>query len=60
MNLTLPNLKPPIPNGSPIVAFYKKIDFQMPTAKNQFQILNLHPKNLKYIFEKVPFLMPLN
>ena len=27
-----------------------KIGFQMPTAKNRFQILNLHPK--KHVFKK--------
>ena len=27
-----------------------KIDFPMPTAKNRFQILNLHPKKL--VFKK--------
>ena len=27
-----------------------KIGFPMPTAKNQFQILNLHPK--KYLLKK--------
>ena len=29
----------------------------LPTAKNLFQILNLHPKNI-YLKKKVPFLMP--
>ena len=48
-----PPLKPPIPHGSPVVVFYKKwgkIGFSMPTAKNRFQILNLHPK--KHVFKK--------
>ena len=47
LGLPLP-LKPSIPHGSQIVVFYKKnkekIGFPMPTPKNGFQILNLHPK----------------
>ena len=35
-----------------------KKGFPMPTAKNRFHILNLHPK--KYVFKKIPyFLMPI-
>ena len=30
-----------------------KIGLRMPTAKNRFQILNLHPKKHSYIFKKV-------
>ena len=30
-----------------------KIGFPMPTLKNGFQILNLHPK--KHVFKKIPF-----
>ena len=48
--LPLP-LKPPIPHGSPIFVFYKKIrknrekiGFLKPTPKNGFQILNLRLK----------------
>ena len=29
--------------------------FPMPTAKNEFHILNLHPKKYIYIFWKYPF-----
>ena len=31
-----------------------KNGFPMPTAKNGFHILNLHPK--KYAFKKIPFI----
>ena len=34
-----------------------KIIIPMPTAKNGFHILNLHPK--EYIVKKYPFLMPI-
>ena len=47
----------------PIVVFYKKnrlkIGFPMPTARNRFQILNLHPK--KYLQNKIIYIfMPIN
>ena len=35
-----------------------KIDFPMPTAKNRFQILNLHPR--KHVFKKNEKNMVLN
>ena len=32
----------------------------MPTAKKQFQILNLHPKNHVFKKYKIPFFMTIN
>ena len=38
-----------------------KIDFLIPTAKNLFQILDLHPKNIYFKNKNTPylFLMPI-
>ena len=53
-----PPWKPRFPTGPPL-SFYiknrKKIGFPMPTPKNGFQILNLHPK--KHVFKKKTFFM---
>ena len=51
-----PPIKPPIPHGFSLSFSIKnkekseKIGFPMPTTKNGFQILNLHPK--KHVFKK--------
>ena len=37
-----------------------KNDFPMPTAKNRFQILNLHPKNMYFKKQKTKNNMVIN
>ena len=40
-----------------IFLIMQKKGFPMPTAKNGFHILNIHPK--KYTLKNTPFLMPI-